>query len=368
MSRPRFWSIYLAAWLPYAISYYVLFRRLSYYAQPMRQTIYNIVPAAALGLLILPWTRLFSWKFHRTWWFYPGQLSAAVGYSFFWYLGVLVVSSIGNALTTHHFVIGYFSGYAMQWQFFSGLMIYGNIAGVLYVLEVNQRLQQEERRRSLAEALQARSELAALRAQLNPHFLFNTLNSIMALAGPGQPRTMEAIAGLAAMLRYTLNHTAESEGVSLCQELTFTDQYLALESLRLGDRLHIVRDIAAEACSCRIPPLTLQPLVENAIRHGIAPRSAGGTLTLQASLNDAGLLLSVQDDGLGCDSASIEASAGLGLRSIRQRLELFTEGRTDFSIEAQPGRGFRVTLSLPFEPSKLIPQERHASLEAVPCL
>lgn len=357
MSRVRFWSIYFAAWLPFALSYYVLFRMLPYDAQPVRQTFYNIAPAAALGSLILPWTRFLPWTLHRRWWFYPSQVGSAVGYSLLWYCGVLLTSSAGTAIVTHRIVIGYFSYYALQWQAFSGVMIYGNIAGILYVWQVNERLRQEESRRALAESLQTTAELSALRAQLNPHFLFNTLNSIMALAGPEQPRTMQAISELAAMLRYTLNRNTEREGVSLRQELAFTDQYLALESLRLGERLLVVQEIAPEALACRVPPLTLQPLVENAIRHGIAPRAEKGTLTLRAHLEQSVLCLAIEDDGVGCGAATLGNAGGLGLRTVRQRLELFSNGRASFELDTAPRHGCRLSIRLPLDKAVLASPE-----------
>ena len=347
--RRRFWLFYIAAWTPYALSYYVLFRFLPGHLEALRQTAYNIAPAAALGALIVPWSRVLSWRLHSRWWFYPAQLGSAILYSLLWYFGVLMLASIGQALVTHHFRVGYFNYYALQWQSFSGLMIYCNIAGILYVSQVNQRLRQEERRREKAESLRATAELCALRAQLNPHFLFNTLNSIMALAGPGQPRTMQAIAQLAAMLRYSFGHNVEEEGVSLRQELEFTEQYLALEALRFGDRLRVRREIAPAALICRLPPLTLQPLVENAIRHGFEPRAATGTLTLRATVLKGVLRLDIQDDGLGSDPAMIATAQGLGLRTVRQRLELFSQGSAGFQVQSALGCGCTVLLSIPQE-------------------
>ena len=349
MTRRRFWLFYFAAWVPYALSYFVLFRVLPGNLDALRLTLYNIAPAVGSGVLIVPWTRLLSWRLHARWWFYPAQLGSAVVYSSLWYIGVLVVCTVGQAFVTHRLRVVYFSGYALQWQFFSGLMIYGNMAGILYVREANQRLRQEERRREQAESLRTTAELSALRAQLNPHFLFNTLNSITALAGPGQPRTMQAIAQLAAMLRYSLGQNTEEEGVSLRQELDFTEQYLALEALRFGDRLRVRREIASAALVCRLPPLTLQPLVENAIRHGFEPRAATGTLTLRATVLKGVLHLDIQDDGLGSEPAVIATAQGLGLRTVRQRLELFSQGSAAFQVQSVPGCGCTVSLSIPQE-------------------
>ena len=349
MKKWRFWTLYVVAWMPYALSYYVLFR--SYGTAPLLQTTYNILPAMLVGVLAVAWGRFLRWNSHERWWFYPTQLLSAIGYSLLWSFGVLVFGSVGTALLTHRFSFGLFGGYALQWQFFSGLMIYCNIVGAGYVLQANARLASEQLRREQAEALQLSAHLSALRAQLNPHFLFNTLNSIAALAGPSQVRTLQAIWQLAAMLRYTLGHPGGDEEVSLLEELTFTDQYLALEELRLGARLQVVRDIDREVLRCRLPPLTLQPLVENAIRHGIAPRTDGGQLTIRAWRDGSALRVLVEDDGLGADPFAIENASGLGLSVVRQRLALVSGQSHSLRIETSRGAGFRVMFVVPQDES-----------------
>ncbi len=349
MKRRRFWTLYVAAWMPYALSYYVLFRR--YGTGPLLQTTYNILPAMLVGVLAVSWGRLLRWDVHERWWFYPVQLLSAIAYSLLWSFGVLVFGSVGEALLTHHFSFGLFGGYALQWQFFSGLMIYCNIVGAGYVLQANARLASEQLRREQAEALQTSAQLSALRAQLNPHFLFNTLNSIAALAGPSQVRTLQAISQLAAMLRYTLGHPGGDEEVSLREELAFTDQYLALEELRLGARLRVIREIDEEVLRCMLPPLTLQPLVENAIRHGIAPRADGGLLTIRAWKDGSALRVLVQDDGLGAERFAIENASGLGLSVVRQRLALVSGESHSLQIETSRGAGFKVTFAMPQDAS-----------------
>ena len=331
--------------MPYALSYYILFR--GYGTGPLLQTMYNILPAMLVGVLAVWWGRLLRWNSHERWWFYPVQLLSAIAYSLLWSLGVLVLGSVGEALLTHRFSFGLFGGYALQWQFFSGLMIYCNIVGAGYVLQANARLASEQLRREQAEALQTSAQLSALRAQLNPHFLFNTLNSIAALAGPSQVRTLQAISQLAAMLRYTLGHPGGDEEVSLREELAFTDQYLALEELRLGARLRVVREIDKEVLRCRLPPLTLQPLVENAIRHGIAPRADGGLLTIRAWREGSALQVLVEDNGLGADPIAVANASGLGLSVVRQRLALVSGQSHSLQIETSRGAGFRVAFTMP---------------------
>ena len=151
------------------------------------------------------------------------------------------------------------------------------------------------------------------------------------------------------MLRYTLGHTAADEEVSLREELAFTDQYLALEQLRLGTRLSVVRDLNCEALRCMLPPLTVQPLVENAIRHGIAPRAHGGTIELRAWLRNTTLVISVKDDGLGADPRTVETSKGFGLSIVRKRLTLASGDMYPLEITTGLGEGFGVTLTIPQE-------------------
>jgi two-component system LytT family sensor kinase len=353
MSRQyRFWMVYAAAWSPYTVSYYILFA-----ANPSLrhtaavETLYNIAPAFLLGLVALRWCRTIPWSLHHRFWFYPLQVLSGVIYSLLWQLAVLMVSSIGNAILTHRLVFGHFSSYALQWQFFSGLMVYGNIAGFTYISEVNRTLLEEERKREVAESLRAKAELAALRAQLNPHFLFNTLNSLLGLMDQRPEDAKKAVTQLADMLRYALRNypSGNDNDVSLREELHFADAYLALEELRLSDRLRVERFIDPHVLHCRLPALTIQPLIENAIRHGIAPRSRRGTLTLSIRRQQNAVAIRIADDGLGAEPERALAAPGTGIRTVRQRLILHSDGKAAFDIEGAPGSGFAVSILLPFD-------------------
>ncbi len=350
--RVRFWLLYCAAWVPYAASYFVLFRFMSSSNRiALVQTMINIFPAVLLGAGVLRWSRLFPWSRHSRKWFFPLQLASAFTYSLLWYFGVILIGSLVLAARNHRFVLGHFDSHAVQWQFFSGFMVYGSIIGFAYVSQMSTILRNEELRRERAETLQTRVELAALRAQLNPHFLFNTLNSLVALNSQNKDRATEALLQLAQMLRYTLNeHRSEADDdVSLREELAFTDQYLALEALRLGDRLQVERSIDPEALMCRLPALTIQPLIENAIRHGIAPRAGPGKILLVASKRGNSLALYVSDNGVGANPDTVMASNGIGIRTVRQRLALYSGNRGSFEIDGGPGRGLTIYIVLPGE-------------------
>ena len=145
-----------------------------------------------------------------------------------------------------------------------------------------------------ARLLAQQAQLVALRAQINPHFLFNALHSVGALVASDPTRADMALERLGDLLRYTLGTEDE---VLFAEEWKFTQDYLAFEQLRLGDRLRLHVSVDPSALSTMVPPLILQPLVENAVRHGIAARTEGGAIDLTARVEDSRLVLCVRDDG-----------------------------------------------------------------------
>ena len=199
-------------------------------------------------------------------------------------------------------------------------------------------------RRALESQVDAReAELRALRAQLNPHFLFNSLNSINALVGPDPEGARRMCERLGEFLRRTLSLGAQ-EAVPLGEELALVDRYLDIEQVRFGDRLRVERTLAPEAATCRVPPLLLQPLVENAVKHGIQHCLEGGAIRLEARRENGRLVLSV-DNPVDPDSVS-KPGEGVGLANVRRRLEMFHA--RDGHLWAERGeRRFRVTLELP---------------------
>ena len=204
----------------------------------------------------------------------------------------------------------------------------------------------EERRNALrAEAAASRAQLGALRAQLNPHFLFNALHSLAALVRHDAGRAEEALERLGGLLRYALDEAGDR--VPLQQEWDFVRDYLQLEQLRLGDRLRVEESFDAEARGALVPPFTLQPLVENAIRHGVARVPEGGRVRVTARVRDGRLTLRVEDDGPGCAPAEWISAPGLGLRSLRERLAASYAGDARFDVATSPGAGFAASVELP---------------------
>jgi signal transduction histidine kinase len=240
--------------------------------------------------------------------------------------------------------------WGMWWQFVTGLLLGAAVVGGVVVLHNARRLREQEARTARAEALRARAELAALRAQLQPHFLFNTLHSISAVLRSDPHGAEQALEHLGAMLRYALGVARDDrEEVTLSDELNFVRAYLSIEQLRLGDRLRVVEHVDPEALECAVLAVTLQPLVENAVRHGIATNPRGGTVRITATVAEESLHIAVADDGVGASDAehALRATGGVGIRSVRQRLSARYGAAATLRIETSPGRGFRASITLP---------------------
>ncbi len=197
----------------------------------------------------------------------------------------------------------------------------------------------------------ARAELAALQAQINPHFFFNTLNTIASLLEDDPEAAEEVLHRLAGLFRYVFK-ASDTAPVALSEELEFTRNYLAIERARFGNRLRVEWDIDPESVNVAVPGLLLQPLVENAVGHGIAPRVEGGELRISSRLVDHTLHLDVVDDGVGIDRRQEElVRDGHGLGNVQRRLDAVYGGRGSLSLLNHPGKSGTVArLLLPAEP------------------
>jgi signal transduction histidine kinase len=223
--------------------------------------------------------------------------------------------------------------------------------GVIYARGFYVDLRAKEAAEAHTRAELARAELRALRAQIHPHFLFNTLNTIAALI-PTEPEVAEEVTTrLAEVFRFVLQNS-ERELIPLAEELEFVRAYLDIERVRLGDRLRVVEDIDTASLTVPVPGLLLQPLVENAVRHGIGPRPDGGTVLIASALANGTLRLSVADDGVGFDPATRggRMSDGFGLRSAEERVRTLGNGAA-LEIASSPGGGTRIDLRLPASPN-----------------
>ena len=203
-----------------------------------------------------------------------------------------------------------------------------------------------EREQRLAAALAAKQEaqLAALRLQINPHFLFNSLNAVMSLVGSDRNREAETVVGqLAAFFRATLSSEPDAL-VTLEEELEVLGAYLDIEAARFGDRLRVEVDLPDALALASLPHFLLQPLAENAIKHGVAPSKRPVTLTIAARARDGRLVVSVEDDGAG--GAVGVAGAGVGLRNVAERLRAHYGENASFTARRR-AKGFLAEAELP---------------------
>jgi two-component system LytT family sensor kinase len=230
------------------------------------------------------------------------------------------------------------------------LVVAGAIA--TYATSWHERLaetyyRESQEREDLRVAL-AQAQLRSLRLQLNPHFLFNTMNGIVALI-PSDPRSAERmLTGLSDFLRLSLHNAGEQE-VPIEREIQLLERYVMIQQLRFQDRLRISISVDPAANRALVPNLLLQPLAENAIRHGLSPRACGGKLEILAHRQGDTVQLAVIDDGVGCAlGAPDELPRGIGLSNIREQLErLYGELHT-FAVTTAPNAGFAVRISIPY--------------------
>jgi LytS/YehU family sensor histidine kinase len=235
------------------------------------------------------------------------------------------------------------------------VLIYSLLLGVGYALVYARRLHERELREAQLETELLSAHLNVLKMQLQPHFLFNTLNSISSLMYADVGAADRMVARLADFLRQTLR-TIDTQEVTLQEEMNFLTLYLDIERTRLRDRLEVCLDVDERARVALVPHLILQPLVENAIRHAIAPRVEGGSVTIRAKRHGDRLRLVVEDDGPGLRSDP--NGTGLGLRNTRQRLHHLYPGTHRLSIRDGPTGGAEVEVEIPYESVRLESRSR----------
>lgn len=337
-----FWLLYALAWAPlFAVNVFAW--QLRGGLPPlviMAGAAANVLPDACLGAALL---RLRG----RLWRRRPGPrqiavlLAAAAGFATF----AVACKIAANLILAHAegspLDWSRYDASILVWQVFLSLLAFAAVAGAAAGLVTLDDLRRETARRAQAELLRSRSELKALRAQLNPHFLFNALHSVHALIAENPRGAEEALIQLGDLLRHALRvQDAPEEGVLLADEWEFVRLYLSLEQLRLGDRLHIEIQASDEALTTEVPAFVLQPLVENAIVHGIAPGCHGGDITIRALVDGGDLRLLVDNS---CDAEAAPAlprheGPGRGITLVTNRLRALYGDAAHVSVTTTRGR------------------------------
>jgi two-component sensor histidine kinase len=240
-------------------------------------------------------------------------------------------------------------------EFYSDIWMYWPLVCIQALIESRARLIERETLTAQLETRLATSRLALLRAQIQPHFLFNTLHSISALLRVDTRAAEDMVADLAAILRAAYSDTVSQE-TSLGQELELVRCYLRIQQCRLGERLRIEERIGLDVEAAAIPTLLLQSLVENAVIHGASPIYEPVTLTIEARREADRLVMRVADDGAGLPA---EFEPGVGLSNTRTRLQQLYGAAQSFDIVGAPGRGTTVTAELPYRPHQAAHQAAH---------
>ena len=345
-----FWAFHIAGWL--AIGFSMWLGVLSHDSQPLAAFAGKMWFAVSGGLLCLLLRPLYRWLYSRDLAISLLILIAA-GCSY----GMTVVWS-ATYKPGAYAIRAAFTGGTFDWPswgaIISGTLFYTFIMmawstlyfGIKYYREV-----EAERARALkAESHAHRAELQALRYQLHPHFLFNTMNAISTLIAEERNREAERmVTRLSDFLRLTLEQDTAPE-VPLAEELDFVRRYLDIENIRFGDRLTTTIDTEPETLSALVPALVLQPIVENAVRHGIAPLESGGHLRIEARTAGNRLLLRVEDDGQGLGnkvSTRDLCQSGVGLSNTHARLKALYGDAFRFDLKRSDGGGCVVILDLP---------------------
>jgi signal transduction histidine kinase len=256
-------------------------------------------------------------------------------------LGLTPWSALGSGL-----LIGALRGmYLWSW------LVYWLIVGGWLALRYYERYVSAELRMARLERLSSEARLHALRLQIDPHFLFNSLNTISSHVESDPRLARRMIEHLGDLLRLTLE-SKDRTLVPLGDELAFLEHYLAIQRLRFGDRLAFESAVAEDVRHALVPALLIQPLVENAVRHGLSSRASGGRVRVAAEREDGHVRVLVEDDGVGLPPAwSLETSTGVGLSVTRQRvLESYPPGASAFEVRPRAQGGVEVEIRLPFPP------------------
>jgi hypothetical protein len=347
----RLWRGYVAlcglCWLLYAMAVTEWDRGSWRLWDGVYEATLNLGPPILLGAFALPWLHWLQRRAHGPIATAALHFAAALAFVVAWQLIDFVVAWLffGADHATATFQ------QRVLWRAMWGVFAYGALVsgfGNALHARLAQRVAIAAAR---AEAALVRAELANISGKLNPHFLFNTLNSLLILTRKDPAAAEQALLCFSRMMRYVLDTTrSASDRVALQDELAFVRDYLDLEALRLGARLKVDWRIDPATLGDEIPPLTLQPLVENSIVHGIAPQIDGGTVTIQSRrrTDPDALALSVADDGAGCRwPPAAKQGGGVGLSALRRRFELDFGGHARLDVRSAPGTGFHVDILIP---------------------
>jgi signal transduction histidine kinase len=229
---------------------------------------------------------------------------------------------------------------------FMDMLAYGALVGMAHAVHFYRRYRERERRALCLESNLTKARLHALQAQLQPHFLFNTLNAIVTLLRRDPRAAENTLMSLSDLLRLALSRSQEQE-IPLRDELLFLERYIQIQQTRFGERLAFETNVEGTALDCLVPTLMLQPLVENAVQHGIEPAGSAGMVRVLGRREEGRLIIEVADNGAGL-GANESANGGIGLSNLRQRLSGLYGADHTLDISSPPEGGTNVRIALPW--------------------
>ena len=341
MARPRpwVWLQLILGWLPVWALYTTLIVAAHSGVRPVHAALIGlraVGAAAILGLAVHRFTDRYRWPHPFRLRFVAVHLVAAAVFS---RAGLALTSASESVIVSRVIILATPNGIAPL--LILGVWLYVMVAGVAYATLATERA-------ARAEAIAARSQLAALRSQLNPHFLFNALHTVVQLIPREPRRAAEAAEQLAGLLRTTIEE--DRDLVTLASECDFVERYLAIERIRFGERLVVELDVTDAARAGMVPSFSLQTLVENAVRHGAAPRIEPTTLTITGRLEGDELSVVVRDRATSPVAPGVAPApsldGGTGLARLRDRLAALYDGRARLEL-APAADGFTASLSIP---------------------
>ena len=344
-----FWKLNLAGWVGYAVLNWLM--GIAAHDKPMNYVEPSLMYAAG-GVAITYGLRHI---YKAAWGLRPALNLLVSG------LGAILAATLFAGFKSFIYVHVYeglrlgtipFSEYFYSWEITLSLYVIGTWSGLYYGIK-NYNLVQQQREQVLrATSMAHQAQLRTLRHQLNPHFLYNTLNAISTLVLEGENRTADRmLSGLSAFLRFSLDRDPEQK-IPLREEVDALDIYLGLERIRFADRLEIELDISEEALDALVPSMILQPAVENAIRHAVTFNELGGRITVAGRIENDMLLLCVADTGPGVPGPGDglqPADTGHGLENTRERLQVLYGPAYSFSVTDLEPQGLKVEIGIPRE-------------------
>lgn len=338
-----FWILNFAGWTGYTLTAW-----LGALAHEKPEAYFAVIVATAVSGFFI--TLPMRWIYRRLWSRSPLTLAAGLlltsyvlAFGWRWLQNYLYYDWVKNSWQPEH-LMDYVSG--VMGSFYILLCWSGLYFGIRYYQQLQEQTEQTLKATSAAH----QAQLKMLRYQLNPHFLFNTLNAISTLILDGANETANmAVSRLSDFLRYTLDNDPMSQ-VTLGSEMAALDLYLEIEKVRFGDRLVVEKTIEAKAREALVPSLILQPLIENAIKYAISPCEEGGTLRISARVQHKTLVLQLSDTGPGFGNGNgNQKSSGVGLKNTRERLQQLYGDNQAFALAPNEPNGVTITINIPYE-------------------